>query len=150
MPLQELQRLTSDLRETTVPVPSQLLGLLPPPPAAGWPDTFQLGRIRSRLKDKYRELEPYFQLAAQGKDEAGSPAATRAQSYVPADPAYSPRKRAERLSWLIWVLIGDQKVGVNSFEGSPYQALVEADGTAERLRLALRKMREVKEALKDD
>ena len=149
MPRQELQRLSNDLGETTVPVPSQLLGLLPQPPAAGWPETFELARIAQKLEEKYNELEPYYNLVGRGEDKAGSPAATRAQSYVPADPAYAPRKRAERFSWLIWVLIGDQKVGVNSFSGSPYQALIEAHGTAERLRLALRKMREVKEALKD-
>ena len=40
-------------------------------------------------------------------------------------------------------------MGVNSFGGSPYQELLEADGTAERLRLALRKMRELKGALEE-
>mgnify|MGYP004295367615 CR=1 FL=1 len=35
-------------------------------------------------------------------------------------------RRAERLSWVIWAVIGNQKVGVNAFGGSPYQALLEA------------------------
>ena len=68
-------------------------------------------------------------------------------TYVPLDAAYPPRKRAERLSWVIWAIIGDQKVGVNLLGGSPFQALLEASGTAERLRLARLKLREVKEKL---
>ena len=47
------------------------------------------------------------------------------------------------MSPLAWA--GDQKVGVNSFGGSPYQALIDAEGTAERLRKALLKVREIKE-----
>ena len=48
---------------------------------------------------------------------------------------------------MIWAIIGDQKVGVNLLGGSPFQALLEASGTAERLRLARLKLREVKEKL---
>ena len=69
---------------------------------------------------------------------------------MPLDARYPPRKRAERLSWAIWAVIGDQKVGVNSFGGSPYQPLLEAEGTAERLRLARRKMQELKGKLTEE
>ena len=58
-------------------------------------------------------------------------------------------RRAERLSYVVWAIIGDQKVGVNAPGGSPYQALLEAEGTAERLRLALLKVREIKRRLED-
>ena len=59
------------------------------------------------------------------------------------------RKRVERLSWTMWAVIGDQKVGVNSFGGSPYQELLEAEGTAERLRLARRKIQTFMERLRE-
>jgi hypothetical protein len=36
------------------PVPSQLLGLLPPPPDAGWPDSFALAEVGARLEARYR------------------------------------------------------------------------------------------------
>ena len=39
-------------------------------------------------------------------------------------------------------------MGVNSLAGSPLQQVVEAGSTAERLRLALLKMRELKEVLR--
>ena len=55
-------------RSTKVPVPSQLLGLLPPPPAAGWPSDFQLQRIAARLKEQYeRENEAYVDLGRDGE-----------------------------------------------------------------------------------
>ena len=73
----------------------------------------------------------------------------RKQSYVPVDERYPARRRAERLSWVVWEMIGDQRIGVNSLEGTPYQALIEAEGTAERLRLALLKTREIKERLRN-
>ena len=68
-------------------------------------------------------------------------------AYVPLAKAYPARRRAERLSWAIWAVIGDQKVGVNAFGGSPYQPLLEAESTADRLRVARLKMREYKENL---
>ncbi|KAL1529908.1 hypothetical protein AB1Y20_000836 [Prymnesium parvum] len=125
--------------ELPVPIPSQILGLLPPPPEGGWPASFRLASVAAKLSEEYATG------ASDGDGEGGS---ARRLSYVPADPRYPMRKRAERLSWVVWALIGDQKVGVNSFAGSPYQVLLEADGTAERFQLALAKMNELKEALR--
>lgn len=125
----------------SVPVPTQLLGILPPPPAGGWPEDFVLSSVATTLADKYKTEVRTEADAAMGANEAN---AVRPRSYVPLDTRYPPRKRAERLSWAVWAVIGDQKVGVNSFGGSPYQVLLEADGTAERLRLARAKLREIK------
>ena len=62
----------------------------------------------------------------------------------PADAAYPARRRAERLSYAIWTIVGNQKVGVNAQGGSPLQAVLEVDETADRLRMVLRRLREVK------
>ena len=75
--------------------------------------------------------------------ELGRDGEVRELSYVPVDAAYPPRKRAERLSWLVWQVIGNQTVGVNAFGGSPYQAVIEAEGTAARLRLALLRIKDI-------
>ena len=110
-------------RSRTLPIPSQLLGLLPPPPEpAGWPDDFQLKRVSAKFGTLIESV----------------------------DEGYPARKRAERLSWMIWSVIGDQKVGVNSFEGSPYQPLIEAESSAERLRMALLRLRELRNMLRKD
>ena len=88
------------------------------------------------MREQYEaENEAYVDLGRDGE--------VRELSYVPVDPAFPARRRAERLSWLVHVVIGNQKVGVNAFGGSPYQALIEADGTAERLRLCLIRLREI-------
>ena len=137
--------LPSDLpSRREVPVPSQLLGLLPEPSTGStWPDDFLLGGIAARLRLEVQAAEAAEAAKAEGTDRA-KPAELREMVIVVPDPAYPPRKRVERLSWLIWSVVGDQKVGVNSFGGSPYQELIEAEGTAERLRKALLKIREIK------
>lgn len=103
-------------------------------PTSHWP----------RLTSRYEE-----ELAAgrAGKDEAEDTDDVQRRSYVPLDAVYPPRKRAERLSWMVWALLNDQQVGVNSFGGSPHQVRIEAHGTSERLRLARSKMRELRERL---
>ena len=129
-------------REKAVPLPPQMLALLPEPPEGGWPEGFKLSVLRavvaSAAKAKKEEEE---------KEEGSKEDGSEDLSYVPMDAAYPVRRRAERLSWLIWAIIGDQKVGVNAYGGSPYQPLIEAEGTAERLRLALLKIREIRKVL---
>ena len=83
-------------------------------------------------------------LRAAAAAEEGPPGAMRATAYVPADAAYPARRRAERLSYAIWTIVGNQKVGVNAQGGSPLQAVLEVDETADRLRMVLRRLREVK------
>lgn len=46
-----------------------------------------------------------------------------------------PRRRAQRLSYAIWTVIGG--------EGAEQQPLLEAHSSADRLRIALRRMRDV-------
>ena len=126
-------------REKAVPLPPQMLALLPEPPerlAGGFKLSVLRAVVASAAKAKKEEEE-------EGSKEDGS----EDLSYVPMDAACPVRRRAERLSWLIWAIIGDQKVGVNAYGGSPYQPLIEAEGTAERLRLALLKIREIRKVL---
>ena len=135
-------------------VPQQLLGLMPPPPAGGWPEDCALAaaaaarKARSESELDTKPVTPKGEGGGdQQPDDEPDAAAQVDQGYVPVAAAYPARKRAERLSWAIWAVIGDQKVGVNAFGGSPYQPLLEADGTAERLRAARLKLREYTESL---
>ena len=132
-------------------MPSQMLALLPPPPPGGWPPEFELADIAERLEARAAG-QPGAWVAEDDDDltrsrrryERASPPPT----FVRLDGAYPPRKRAERLSWAVWAVIGDQKVGVNSFGGSPYQPLIEAESTAERLRLVRLRLHELKQQLR--
>ena len=130
-------------REKAVPLPPQMLALLPEPPEGGWPESFKLSVLRAVVASAAKAKKEEEEEKEEGSKEDG----TEDLSYVPMDAAYPVRRRAERLSWLIWAIIGDQKVGVNAYGGSPYQPLIEAEGTAERLRLALLKIREIRKVL---
>ena len=109
------------------PVPSQLLGLLPPPPPNDWPDGFALAGVASQLRQRY-----------EGALAEGEAAALTASlwSYVPISlENYPARRRVQRLSYAVWSVIGGQGVDL--------QPLVEVESTCDRLRLALRRMRDV-------
>ena len=60
--------------------------------------------------------------------------------YVPADHAnYSARRRAQRLSFALWAVIGGQ--------GVELQPLLDTGSTSDRLRMALLRMRDVVEQI---
>ena len=50
--LDELLRTLGRSSPASVPVPSQILGLLPPPPAGGWPDAFALADVAAKLAER--------------------------------------------------------------------------------------------------
>ena len=115
------------------PVPSQLLGLLPPPPAAGWPKDFLelgLGSSEAQLRERYEGA------LAEG-EELG---VARFFSYIPVDHEnYPARRRAQRLSWAVWSVIGAQNVEL--------QPLLDEQSTKERLRFALLRCRDIMKQL---
>ena len=108
-------------------VPSQLLGLLPPAPEGGWPDKeFDLENLASQLRERYDGAK------AEGEVDAFQ----RNTHYVPIDhERFPPRRRAQRLSYAIWGVIGGQ--------GVEYQPLLDESSTSDRLRKALLRMRDV-------
>jgi hypothetical protein len=99
-------------------------------PKAGWPKAFAeggLGDMGAQLLERYE--------AAAG-EEGLSTALGRLMNYVPCDHSvYPARRRAQRLSYAVWGIIGGQ--------GVDFQPVLEASSAADRLRLALRRMRDV-------
>ena len=93
-----------------MPVPTQIMGLLPPAPEEGWPCDFALDRIVERLRER------------QETGDADVP-------YAPASDAYPARRRATRLSYAIWAVVGGSS-----------QPLLETTSTADRLRYALHRL----------
>ena len=116
----------------TAPVPSQLLGLLPPPPEGGWPEEFETG-----LGDSATQIhERYMNAIAEGEELS----VARFYSYIPIDHDHYPaRRRAQRLSYAIWAVIGGQGVDL--------QPLLDEQSTSDRLRLALLRCRDVMKQL---
>jgi hypothetical protein len=113
------------------PVPSQILGLLPPPPNNdGWPKEFDLANIATQLKERFDAMSA----------EEGGATAARLMNYVPIDHSIFPaRRRAQRLSFAIWGVVGG--------EGVQLQPLLDTSSTKDRLRLALLRIRDVQQKL---
>ena len=115
-----------------MPVPAQLLSLLPPPPEpAGWPSEFKLEQLYQALQSEAaakRSMDSYST-----KDDP--------EPFVPNDSElYSWRRRAQRLSFSVWAMIRAQNRDL--------QRVIEATSTSDRLRLALLRLRELREQVK--
>ena len=110
-----------------LPIPAQVLSLLPPPPAArGWPDEFVLARIADGIQSSRDPLE----LAFNDRDP-----------YVPCSELYDARRRTQRISFAIWLMIS---AGGNR----ELQRVLEVPSTSDRLRLAVLRLRELRGQLK--
>ena len=108
---------------SAVPAPKQLLGLLPPAPTpGGWPVSFVLDKVAKQLA------------ADSAEQEADDP-----EPYVELHPEYPARRRAQRLSYSVWLVIRE--------EGLELQPLLETASTSDRLRMALIRLRELAERL---
>ena len=114
-----------------MPVPAQLLSLLPPPPEpAGWPS-------ESKLEELYQSLQS--EAAAKRSMDSYS-TKDDPEPFVPNDPALYPgRRRAQRLSFSVWAMIRAQN--------GDLQPVIEATSTSDRLRLALLRIRELREQI---
>ena len=132
--LDQFLRRIANMRDSNgnMPVPKQLLCLLPPEPAApasGWPLEFVLGNIVTEIKSAERK-----------RRSLASPAISYdPEPFVPLDPRYPPRRRAEKLSYSIWLVIRE--------EGLDLQPLLDTMSTADRLRMALGRLRDLSERL---
>ena len=114
-----------------MPAPTQLLGLLPPPPVNGWPESFALQRVADELRRTQAEQTAYVYagVAAGGADDP--------EPYVRVDARYPLRRRTQRLSYSVWQVIATY------WEGLELQPVLEAESTADRLRMALLRLREL-------
>lgn len=114
--------------------PAQLIALLPPPPEpAGWPAEFLLLKVQRQMREK---------AAAQ---RAGGMLSARADPdpYIPYSvELYPARRRAQRLSFAIWALIRQ--------ENSDLQQVLELTSTTDRLRLAVRRIRDLRDNLSEE
>ena len=110
--------------------PAQLLSLLPPPPEpAGWPAEFVMADVVAQLRAQAAKQR------ARQLSDADDP-----EPYVPcSQELYPARRRAQRLSFCAWRLVHS--------ENNELQRALEAVGTGDRLRLAVLRLRELREQL---
>ena len=125
--LDSFLRLLASRNGGAMPAPAQVLSLMPPPPAAGWPEEFMLSRVVLRLRE----------IAAKQR-ATGIVDLEDAEPYVPCSTElYSARRRAQRLSFTIWCMI--------RAENHDLQKVLETQSTSDRLRLAVLRLREMRE-----
>ena len=110
--------------------PASLLSLLPPKPPAGWPDEFLLEQSAIALREQ----------AASARSMAmfNPSAADAVEPFVPCShELYPARRRAQRLSFAVWALIAGG-------DNAAVQRALEATSTADRLRTAMLRLRELR------
>ena len=118
-----------------LPTPAQLVSLLPPPPQpTGWPEEFVLDQAALTLRERAAAQEA-MNLFNPGLVDADS------EPYVPCSNSddYPARRRQQRLSFAIWATVCQ--------DNKELQSVLEVAGTSDRLRLAVLRLRELREEL---
>ena len=116
-----------------LPTPAQLVSLLPPPPQpTGWPEEFVLDQAAITLRER---------AAAQEAMNLFNPGLVDSEPYVPCSNSddYPARRRQQRLSFAIWATVCQ--------DNKELQSVLEVAGTSDRLRLAVLRLRELREEL---
>lgn len=126
-----IQLLTALTPNADVPVPTQLLGLLPPDQE--WPEGFKLDGFVERLKEE--------------KAIVGTASRSPFVSVSEAAPDYPALRRAQRLSFGIWVLLDNVLAGYAP-AGSIRQDVLELESIEKRLDAALRGLNALNSTLK--
>jgi len=118
---------------TKIPVPTQILGLLPRHPPRPWPSQFALEDYATRME----------------RDEDGTTAkkmvGTSSRSlFVRADDmdGYPPLRRAQRLSYVIWILLDSTVLNVG-LQAQDRQSILEMDSVVARLKAAQAKLEQI-------
>ena len=122
--LKLLQQLVDPSSEHSIPIPTQILGLLPLQSNAPWPEGFSMEKYATKL-----EIEKIL-------------VGTFSQSpFVRVDnvEGYSPLRRAQRLSFVIWVLM-DSVIALADDNEITRQDILEMDNTEDRLEAGLAKL----------
>lgn len=125
--IQLLEKVQPGLR---IPVPSQLLGLLPID--VEWPSGFRLEEYAEKLDE------------ARVGTFSKSPFVRLSRTY----PEYSPMRRAGRLSYAVWLLLDSIAIGGEK-DVDRKQELLETQGICERLQKAIAQLSAVNFAIQN-
>merc|ERR1711871_1814768 len=118
--------------------PIQLLGILPPPPAGGWPESFALQRIVTELRRAELAKAAFASTFGMSFDKSDDP-----EPYDELDPRYPVRRRAHRLSFSAWQVLA------NYWGGLELQPALECESTTDRLRMVLLRLRALASQIED-
>ena len=111
-------------KEEQIPVPTQILGLLPTQPYETWPTNFNLENVASKLQHQKILVGTHTKSPFVRVDDIEN---------------YSPYRRAQRFSYVIPFMI-DNVVQLRNEKGNFRQQLLEMESTEERLDKVLEKL----------
>lgn len=132
--LDEMLRLIQAAMNGSVPIPSQLLGLLPTNPLREWPSSFQLESYASQLEAKNASIGTHTK----------SPFVR-----VCLCESYPALRRANRLSYAIWILLDNILAAVGAKDTLSQQDLLELKSVNDRLELAFRHLESINTVLRN-
>lgn len=113
---------------TKIPVPTQILGLLPRHPPRPWPSQFALEEYATCME----------------KDDTAMVGTASRSPFVRVDDVdcYPPLRRAQRLSYVIWILMDSIVLNVG-LQVQDKQSILEMDTVAVRLNAAQKKLNHI-------
>eukprot|EP00980_Cylindrotheca_fusiformis_P028577 scaffold22612_cov138-Cylindrotheca_fusiformis.AAC.11 len=132
--LDEMLRLIQEAMNGSVPIPSQLLGLLPTKPIHPWPSSFHLESYASQLESKNASIGTHTK----------SPFVR-----VSHCESYPALRRANRLSYAIWILLGNILGAVGATDTITQQELLEMTSVNDRLELAYQHLESINTVLRN-
>lgn len=130
--LQKVVETANSPAKGSMPIPTQILGLLPREPPEPWPSSFSLEHYATKLEIEKLLVGTYSK----------SP-------FVRADDLkdYSPLRRAQRLSYIVWTLT-DTVVALEE-DCISKQDVLEIKSTKERLKRAVERIHQISKALRE-
>jgi Lon protease-like protein len=132
--LDEMLRLIQTAMNGSAPIPSQLLGLLPTKPFKKWPNSFQLESYASQLEAKNASIGTHTK----------SPFVR-----VGLCDSYPALRRANRLSYAIWILLDSILAAVGANDKLSQQELLELTSANDRLELAYQHLESINTVLRN-
>jgi len=133
--LKLLQTLVDPRKEQniSIPIPTQILGLLPLQPLRPWPESFSIESYATKLEIEKLLVGTYTQ----------SPF-VRVDNMV----GYDPLRRAQRLSYLVWTL-ADTVIALAQDANFTRQDILEIESTEERLETAVAKFELISNVIRE-
>lgn len=121
--LQQLVESAESPVKGTMPVPTQILGLIPRDPPSPWPSSFSLQHYATKLEIEKLLVGTYSKSPFVRVDDL---------------KGYSPLRRAQRFSYAVWTLM-DTVIALDDSDITK-QEVLEMESTKERLEAAIHKM----------
>ncbi|CAJ1953654.1 unnamed protein product [Cylindrotheca closterium] len=137
-------RLLDPKTNTNMPIPSQILALLPKDPPKPWPKTFTLTKYNQKMKNLQS-------LVSRNKSKLMLDKKIKLDTMEAASD-YPALRRSRRLSYTVWILVEDLMSAYSDLIGTQRmilsrQDILEMTSISQRLFLARRKLEEINTVL---